>query len=178
MRNILKWRWGGRTASGDGSVRTIFLGGKSRGSVASATRVFLSGNHISDEQRDKEPVVFFPNSLPVHSLYMPTTLAMSRKMRRNLRNLSEESRGRRRRENFNEEHRKAETIKAREKHLFTMVRLSGKLNVFLLKCMPRCLTCFVKLLVIVLRLVCLVLSAQRCLITVNCTSTCQYTNED
>ena len=29
------WRWGGSTASGDRRVRAIFLGGKSRGSVAS-----------------------------------------------------------------------------------------------------------------------------------------------
>ena len=27
------WRWEGRTASGDGSVQAIFLGGKSHGSV-------------------------------------------------------------------------------------------------------------------------------------------------
>ena len=38
------WRWGGRAAYGDGSVRAIFLGGKSCGSVALATRVFLAGN--------------------------------------------------------------------------------------------------------------------------------------
>ena len=42
--------WGGRRASGYGSVLVIFLGGKSRGSA----HVFLLGNHISDEQRDKE----------------------------------------------------------------------------------------------------------------------------
>ena len=48
--------WGERRASVDGSVRAIFLGGKSRGSVAFGTRVFLAGNHISNEQRDKGPV--------------------------------------------------------------------------------------------------------------------------
>ena len=52
-----------------------------------ASRVFLAGKHISDERaRENRP--------------------------RNFRNLTEESlersRGRRRRENFNEEHRKAE----------------------------------------------------------------------
>ena len=29
------WKWGGRTASGEGSVRAIFPDGKSRGSVVS-----------------------------------------------------------------------------------------------------------------------------------------------
>ena len=53
--------------------------------------VFLAGNHITDEQRDKEQE------------------RAQEKRRLNLRNLSEKrlerSRGRRRRENFNEEHR-------------------------------------------------------------------------
>ena len=67
------WRWGGRAASGDGSVRAIYLGGKLRGSVAFGNRVFLAGNHISDEQRDKEQE------------------RAREKRRRNLGNLSEES---------------------------------------------------------------------------------------
>ena len=41
---LLGCRWGGRTASGDGIVRTIFLGWKSR----SGTRLFLAGNHACD----------------------------------------------------------------------------------------------------------------------------------
>ena len=41
------WRWGGRTASGDGSVWVIFLGGNL------AALVFLAGKH-SEEQQDKE----------------------------------------------------------------------------------------------------------------------------
>ena len=47
-------RCGGRTASGDWSVRAIFLGGKSHGSVALATRVFLEGNHILEQERARE----------------------------------------------------------------------------------------------------------------------------
>ena len=45
------WRWGGRTASGDGSVQAIFPGGNLHGSVA-----FSNPREIifSDEQRDKE----------------------------------------------------------------------------------------------------------------------------
>ena len=77
-----------------------------------ATRVFLAGNHISDEQRDKEQE------------------RAREKRPRNLRNLIEEilerSRGRRRREKFNENQPKAERNRAREK------ALSGKLNFFLL----------------------------------------------
>ena len=64
-----------------------------------ATRVFLAGNHISDGQRDKEQE------------------RAREKIRRNLRNLSEESRGRRTRENFNEEHRKGERNRTRDKTL-------------------------------------------------------------
>ena len=44
------WRWGGRIASGDRSVRAIFLGGKSRDSVPFGNPRFLAANHISDEQ--------------------------------------------------------------------------------------------------------------------------------
>ena len=51
---LSKWRWGSRTASGNGSLRAIYLGGQSRGSFALATHVFLAGNHISDDERDKE----------------------------------------------------------------------------------------------------------------------------
>ena len=40
--------------TGEGSVRAIFLGRKSCGSVALATGVFLAGNHISDERRGDE----------------------------------------------------------------------------------------------------------------------------
>ena len=43
----------------DGSVTANFLGWKLRGSVAFANprfSVFLAGNHISDEQRDKESI--------------------------------------------------------------------------------------------------------------------------
>ena len=88
----------------DGSVREIFLGGKSRGSALHlATRAFLAGNHFSDEQRDKEQE------------------RAREKRRRNLRNLSEEilerSQGRRRRENFNENQGKAERTRARDKTL-------------------------------------------------------------
>ena len=58
-----------------------------------ATRVFLAGNHFSDQQWDKEQK------------------RAREKRRRILRNLREEnferSRGRRRRENFNDEHRKS-----------------------------------------------------------------------
>ena len=39
------WGWKGKTASGDGSVRAI---------LHLANRLFLLGNHISDEQQDKE----------------------------------------------------------------------------------------------------------------------------
>ena len=71
-----------------------------------ATCVFLVGNHISDEQRDKEQE------------------RARVKRRQNLGNLSEESlnrsQGRRRRENFNKEHCKA-VIERQTKHLFTMV---------------------------------------------------------
>ena len=68
-----------------------------------ATRVFLAGNHISDEQRDKEQ-------------------KRAREKRcRKLSNLSEESlersRGMRRRENFNEEYRKTGRNRARDKTL-------------------------------------------------------------
>ena len=33
---------------------SVFLGGKSHGRVAFGNRIFLVGNHISDEQWDKE----------------------------------------------------------------------------------------------------------------------------
>ena len=75
------------------------LAGNRVAALQLATRVFLAGNHISDKQRDKEQ----ERSLE--------------KRRRNLRNLSEESRGRRRRDNFDENHRKAERNRARDKTL-------------------------------------------------------------
>ena len=63
-----------------------------------ATRVFLEGNFISDEQRDKEQE------------------RAGEKRRQNLKNLSKEilerSRGRRRREIFNENECKAEKNRA------------------------------------------------------------------
>ena len=37
------WRWGGRTASANGSVRAISLGGKSRGSVTFGNPRFPGG---------------------------------------------------------------------------------------------------------------------------------------
>ena len=37
------WRWGDRTASGNRSDRAIFLGGKSRGSVAFGNPRFSGG---------------------------------------------------------------------------------------------------------------------------------------
>ena len=58
-----------------------------------ATRVFLAGNHVSDEQRNKEQE------------------REREKRQRNSRKLNEESlvgSRRRRRENLNEEHRKAD----------------------------------------------------------------------
>ena len=91
------WSWGSKTASGDES-----LDGSRGAALHLATRVFLVGNHISVEQRDKERE------------------RAREKRRRNLRNLSEESldRGRgRRRENFIEEYRKAERNRARDKTL-------------------------------------------------------------
>ena len=49
-------RWGGRTASGDGSIRSRFgqfsLAGNRVAALHLATRVFLAGNHISAEQRE------------------------------------------------------------------------------------------------------------------------------
>ena len=79
------------------------LAGNRVAALQLATRVFLAGNHISDEQRDKEQ----ERSLE--------------KRRRNLRNLSEDiferSRGRRRRDNFDENHHKAERNRARDKTL-------------------------------------------------------------
>ena len=63
-----------------------------------AARVFLAGNHFSDEQWDKEQE------------------RVREKRRRNLRDLSEEilerSHGRRTRENFNENQPKAEKNRA------------------------------------------------------------------
>ena len=84
------------------SVRAIFLGGKSRGSVAFGNPRFSGGKlSISDEQRDNEQE------------------RAREKRRRNLRNSSEEilerSQGMRRRENFNENQRKAERNRARDK---------------------------------------------------------------
>ena len=37
------WSWGGRRASGDGSVPAIFLGGKSHGSIAFGHPPFSGG---------------------------------------------------------------------------------------------------------------------------------------
>ena len=83
--------------------RQFSLAGNCVAALHLATRVYLAGNHISDEQRDKEQ-----ERLP-------------EKRRLNLRNSSQEilerSRGRRRRENFNENQRKAERIAARDKTL-------------------------------------------------------------
>ena len=39
----VRWRWGGRTASGDRSVWAILLGGKLHGSVASGNPCFSGG---------------------------------------------------------------------------------------------------------------------------------------
>ena len=68
-----------------------------------ATCVFLAGNHISEEQRDKEQE------------------RAREKRQQNLSNLSKEnferSRGRRRRKKINQEHRKAERNSARDKTL-------------------------------------------------------------
>ena len=48
------WRWGGRTASGDGSFRTIFLGRKSCGSVAFGNPLFSGRKSYCEEQLDKD----------------------------------------------------------------------------------------------------------------------------
>ena len=50
------WRRGDRTASGDGSVRTIFLGGNRAAALQLhwVTCVFLAVKNINDKQRDKE----------------------------------------------------------------------------------------------------------------------------
>ena len=49
------WRWERKTASGDGSVRAIFLGGKSRGSVASGILRF-SGRFLRGFYAQSKPV--------------------------------------------------------------------------------------------------------------------------
>ena len=71
-----------------GVCQQFSLAGNCGAALNLATRVFRGGNHISDEQRDKEQE------------------SAREKRRRNLRNLSEESlersRGRRRKENFND----------------------------------------------------------------------------
>ena len=94
------WRWGGRTASGDGNLRAIFLVEKSRGSIAFGNTRF-SGNNITDEQRDKEKEQY------------------KRRGDKILRNLSDGSieriGGRRRRKNVKEENCKAEKNRARDK---------------------------------------------------------------
>ena len=43
---LSEWRWGGKTSSGGGFVQAIFLGRKSRGSVAFVNPRFSGGNHI------------------------------------------------------------------------------------------------------------------------------------
>ena len=48
------WRWGGRTGSGTGVFGQFSLGRNRVAAVHLATRVFLAGNHVSDEQRGKE----------------------------------------------------------------------------------------------------------------------------
>ena len=71
-----------------------------------ATRVFLVGNHISDEQRDNEQES--RRKAKEHE-------TRGTKILRNLREESLEGRqGRRRTENFNENHRKAERNSARQ----------------------------------------------------------------
>ena len=68
-----------------------------------------------------------------------------------MRTLSEEilekSRGRRRRENFIENHRKAEKNRAKDKTLIYNGQLSGKVKFSFVnnQLMPRCLTYFVEL---------------------------------
>ena len=104
---------------GTGVLGQFSLAGNCVAALYFPTRVLLAGNHISDEQRKKEQE------------------SAREKRQRNLRNLSEESlersRGRRRRQIFNEE---LYTVKLREieqetVHLFTTFSLKSG-NVFLL----------------------------------------------
>ena len=88
---------------GMGVFGKFSLAGNRVAALHLATRVFLAGNHISDEQQDKEQK------------------RAREKRRRNLRNLREEilerSGGRKGRENFNENQCKAERNRARDKTL-------------------------------------------------------------
>ena len=97
---------------GTGVFGPFSLAGNRVAALHLATRVFLAGNHISGEQRNKEQK------------------RTREKKGRNLKNLSEESlgrsRGRRRGENFNEEHRTTEINTARDKTLIYNGCLSGK----------------------------------------------------
>ena len=85
---------------GPGVLGQFSLAGNQGEAMHLASRVFPAGNHFNDDQRDKEQE------------------RAGEKRRRRL----ERSRGRRRREKFNEEHRKAERNRARDKtlHFFTM----------------------------------------------------------
>ena len=70
------WRWGGRKPSGTRVFGQFSLAENRVAELHLATRVFLAGNHISDEQRDK---------------------VQEGAREKNLKNLSEESLERRRR---------------------------------------------------------------------------------
>ena len=103
------WRWGGRTASGDrtGEFRQFSLAGNRVAALHLATRVFLAGNHIGKEQRDKEQE------------------RTREKRRRNLRNLAKEY-SREAEEGEEEKISMKINVKPREieretKHLFTTV---------------------------------------------------------
>ena len=114
---------GSKTAPGDGSVRAIFLGGKSRGSVAFGNPRFSGGKSLVKSKGIK---------------IKEQKRARERK-RRGLRNLRKESlersqgrrrRGNRRRGNCNEEHCKAERNRARDKTLIYNGWLSGDVFLF------------------------------------------------
>ena len=82
-----------------GGVWQFSLAANHMAALHVAIRIFLARNHISDEQWDKERKV----------------VEKRKSMRQqNWRNLSQ---GRRRRENFNEKHHKAESNRAREETL-------------------------------------------------------------
>ena len=88
---------------GTGVFGQFSLPGNRVAALHVATRIFLAGNYISDEQRDKEQE------------------RAREKRRRNLRIISQEilerSRGRRRRQDFNENERNAERNRAKDKRL-------------------------------------------------------------